>query len=157
MIVLFCSRRLKVELQSLRRKGALQASTDAGDGASDPDRSCGRCRIELGRVINRGAYCRSCRIKVCKACRVYPFRTADWVCTICHKRMWVADLPPTLLDQKMSFVSTVYLFQAQLEDVFLIHFICNNLEHNRIFDNSKMLSKTKTKGHTKRPKRLFTY
>ncbi|VEN59751.1 unnamed protein product, partial [Callosobruchus maculatus] len=51
------------------------------------DRACGRCRAELGRVINRGAYCRACRLRVCKQCRQYSFRTTDWVCTVCHKRM----------------------------------------------------------------------
>ena len=26
--------------------------------AADPARSCGRCKAELGRIINRGAVCR---------------------------------------------------------------------------------------------------
>ncbi|KAL3277069.1 hypothetical protein HHI36_012430 [Cryptolaemus montrouzieri] len=80
-------RHLKAELQNLRRKGALRPSADWDNPGPDPDRSCGRCRIELGRVINRGAYCRACRLKVCKGCREYSFRTTDWVCTVCHKRM----------------------------------------------------------------------
>ncbi|XP_022919402.2 uncharacterized protein [Onthophagus taurus] len=80
--------RLKAELQSLRRKGAIKAtSTDFDSTVPDPDRSCGRCRVELGRVINRGAYCRACRLKVCKGCREYSLRTTDWVCTVCHKHM----------------------------------------------------------------------
>ena len=29
------------------------------DWTADPSRSCGRCRAELGRIINRGAVCRS--------------------------------------------------------------------------------------------------
>lgn len=80
-------RRLKAELQSLRRKGALRPSTDWDNTGPDPDRSCGRCRVELGRVINRGAYCRACRLKVCKSCREYSCRTTDWVCTVCYKHM----------------------------------------------------------------------
>ncbi|XP_018565614.1 uncharacterized protein LOC108906745 [Anoplophora glabripennis] len=78
---------LKAELQNLRRKGALKPSADWDSAGPDPDRSCGRCRVELGRVINRGAYCRACRLKVCKGCREYSFRTTDWVCTVCHKHM----------------------------------------------------------------------
>ncbi|XP_060527317.1 uncharacterized protein LOC132702588 isoform X2 [Cylas formicarius] len=78
---------LKSELQNLRRKGAIKVSTDWDSTGPDPDRSCGRCRVELGRVINRGAYCRVCRLKVCKGCREYNFRSTDWVCTVCHKRM----------------------------------------------------------------------
>ncbi|XP_076257661.1 bitesize isoform X3 [Rhynchophorus ferrugineus] len=75
---------LKAELQNLRRKGALKVSDEA---YQDPDRTCGRCRSDLGRVINRGACCTSCRLKVCKACREYNFRATDWVCTVCYKRM----------------------------------------------------------------------
>ncbi|KAF7285453.1 hypothetical protein GWI33_010625 [Rhynchophorus ferrugineus] len=77
-------RHLKAELQNLRRKGALKVSDEA---YQDPDRTCGRCRSDLGRVINRGACCTSCRLKVCKACREYNFRATDWVCTVCYKRM----------------------------------------------------------------------
>ena len=32
------------------------------DWTADPSRSCGRCRAELGRIINRGAVCRSALI-----------------------------------------------------------------------------------------------
>ncbi|XP_050506949.1 uncharacterized protein LOC126884772 isoform X2 [Diabrotica virgifera virgifera] len=81
---------LKAELQHIRRKGALKPSGAALDTTGpdqDPDRYCRRCRVELGRVINRGAYCRACRLKVCKACREYSFRTTDWVCTVCKKQM----------------------------------------------------------------------
>ncbi|KAL1139728.1 hypothetical protein AAG570_006706 [Ranatra chinensis] len=73
-------RRLKGELQILRRKGAVCAN---GGG-----RSCGRCRGELGRIINRGACCPACRQRVCKSCREYgrPNPT-QWLCTVCHKHM----------------------------------------------------------------------
>ncbi|ENN77003.1 hypothetical protein YQE_06497, partial [Dendroctonus ponderosae] len=78
---------LKAELQHLRRKGALKVPSDLESATPDPDRTCGRCRIELGRVINRGAECRACRLKVCKGCRQYNFRATDWVCIVCYKRM----------------------------------------------------------------------
>lgn len=83
----FVFRRLKAELQDLRRKGALKATGEQNTVGPDPDRSCGRCRTELGRVINRGAYCRACRLRVCKNCREYINRSTDWVCTVCHKQM----------------------------------------------------------------------
>lgn len=53
----------------------------------DTNRTCARCRTELGRIINRGAPCRSCRDRVCKACREFSTRTTDWVCVMCHKKM----------------------------------------------------------------------
>lgn len=85
-------RRLRTELQIIRRKGAIK--TSGGGGSLDrPNietyQSCARCRSELGRIINRGAPCRSCRERVCKACREFSTRTTDWVCIVCHKQMWV--------------------------------------------------------------------
>ena len=56
--------------------------------ASDPNRSCGRCRSELGRIMNRGAFCRACNVRVCKSCREYGIGrngASDWLCTICYK------------------------------------------------------------------------
>ena len=59
----------------------------------DPARSCGRCRSELGRIMNRGAFCRSCKVRVCKSCREYGrlkgggSSNHDWLCTVCHKSM----------------------------------------------------------------------
>ncbi|CAG9857441.1 unnamed protein product [Phyllotreta striolata] len=94
--------RLKAELQSLRRKGALkpcspppppppeQPETTAVSSIAapaSPDRCCKRCKTELGLVINRGAYCRACRSKVCKSCREYSYKTTDWVCVVCRKQM----------------------------------------------------------------------
>ncbi|XP_071440035.1 synaptotagmin-like protein 5 [Hetaerina americana] len=118
-------RRLKAELQFLRRKGALRADWDpnsgpqttgggspggtlvgvglvgglgsgligggggsgGGGGGNGGGRACARCRAELGRIINRGAFCRACRLRVCKACREYNVRATDWVCSVCHKHM----------------------------------------------------------------------
>ena len=60
----------------------------------DPARTCGRCRSELGRIMNRGAFCRSCKVRVCKSCREYGRLKGgsgnsnhDWLCTVCHKNM----------------------------------------------------------------------
>jgi hypothetical protein len=51
-----CFSRLRAELAVLRRRGAVRVG---GDAPADPGRACGRCRAELGRIINRGAVCRS--------------------------------------------------------------------------------------------------
>ncbi|KAK9875209.1 hypothetical protein WA026_006000 [Henosepilachna vigintioctopunctata] len=80
-------RALEGRVTKFTKKGSTEASADWDNTGPDPDRSCGRCRVELGRVINRGAYCRACRLRVCKSCREYSIRTTDWVCTVCHKRM----------------------------------------------------------------------
>ncbi|KAK4016501.1 hypothetical protein OUZ56_031457 [Daphnia magna] len=95
--------RLKTELQFLRKKGALKTCTTesqavtiaagtAADHHSVNGRCCARCRTGLGRIINRGALCKSCRQRVCKACREYNVPKAsgstggtDWVCTVCYK------------------------------------------------------------------------
>uniref|UniRef100_A0A1B6CS04 Synaptotagmin-like protein 5 n=2 Tax=Clastoptera arizonana TaxID=38151 RepID=A0A1B6CS04_9HEMI len=74
--------RLKDDLQSLRCKGILR------DNGPQTSRSCTRCRSELGRIINRGAFCRSCRHRVCKNCREYTSNQAtEWLCTVCHKHL----------------------------------------------------------------------
>ncbi|XP_046438742.1 uncharacterized protein LOC124190211 isoform X4 [Daphnia pulex] len=105
--------RLKTELQFLRKKGALKtggghttgdqqqqqvvtiaAGTEQTHGGGGNGRCCARCRTGLGRIINRGALCKSCRQRVCKACREYNVPKAtgsstsggtDWVCTVCYK------------------------------------------------------------------------
>ena len=103
----FCSR-LKSELQSLRKRSALRAtdvpavaaSSDVGSGACvacvsptakqerENSRCCARCRSGLGRIINRGALCKSCRQRICKACRQYSGAGSDWVCTLCYKNVY---------------------------------------------------------------------
>ncbi len=68
----FSFSRLKSELAMLRKKGAMRVATAAEANnhssmlwaVSDPSRACGRCRAELGRIINRGAFC-----KVSLVCR----------------------------------------------------------------------------------------
>ncbi|XP_017870928.1 PREDICTED: uncharacterized protein LOC108619066 isoform X9 [Drosophila arizonae] len=52
---------------------------------NDLSRHCARCTTELGRITNRGAPCRVCKLRVCKACRVH--HALDWVCVVCHKQL----------------------------------------------------------------------
>ncbi|KRF83374.1 uncharacterized protein btsz isoform X8 [Drosophila virilis] len=52
---------------------------------NDSNRHCARCTTELGRITNRGAPCRVCKLRVCKACRVH--HALDWVCVVCHKQL----------------------------------------------------------------------
>lgn len=62
----------------------------------DMSRFCGRCRSELGRIMNRGAVCRVCKVRVCKSCREYGKSgdksiggsngcSTDWTCTFCYR------------------------------------------------------------------------
>ncbi|XP_046393642.1 uncharacterized protein LOC124161372 [Ischnura elegans] len=67
--------------------GGLGSGLIGGGGGNGGGRACARCRAELGRIINRGAFCRACRLRVCKACREYNVRATDWVCSVCHKHM----------------------------------------------------------------------
>ncbi|XP_049797266.1 uncharacterized protein LOC126213481 [Schistocerca nitens] len=62
--------------------GGSPATSLVGSG-----RACARCRAPLGRLVNRGAPCRACRLLVCRACRHYLERSPDWVCSVCHKHM----------------------------------------------------------------------
>ncbi|GAB0092467.1 hypothetical protein DMENIID0001_074600 [Sergentomyia squamirostris] len=81
-------RLLRAELQNLRRKGAIKIESSSLDRPTiETQRSCSRCRSDLGRIINRGAPCRSCRLRVCKGCREFTTRTTDWVCVVCHKQI----------------------------------------------------------------------
>lgn len=88
-------RRLRTELQLIRHKGAIKINGGIGGGGGGSlDRpnietylTCARCCTELGRIINRGAPCRVCRLRVCKGCREFSTHTTDWVCIVCHKQM----------------------------------------------------------------------
>lgn len=86
---LYLYRRLRSELQKIRRKGALKTCGSLDRPNIESTESCSRCRSELGKIINRGALCRSCRLRVCKACREFSTHTMDWVCIVCNKQMWV--------------------------------------------------------------------
>lgn len=81
-------RLLRAELHNLKKRSALKTGSLDRPIIIDSNRSCGRCRSDLGRILNRGAPCRACKLRVCKGCREFTNRT-DWVCVVCHKQMWV--------------------------------------------------------------------
>uniref|UniRef100_A0A8C8SHJ3 Synaptotagmin like 3 n=1 Tax=Pelusios castaneus TaxID=367368 RepID=A0A8C8SHJ3_9SAUR len=70
-------RKLKMQLQQLRWKGAKSVSHDY------QERSCARCQKSLGLVMNRGAVCNGCSHRVCSECRVF-LNPSLWKCTICY-------------------------------------------------------------------------
>ncbi|XP_042245519.1 synaptotagmin-like protein 3 isoform X1 [Thunnus albacares] len=70
-------RRMRYELQELRRKGAKSFARQYGE------RTCARCQRPLGKFWNSGAVCRGCSHRICRKCRVGMGAT-DWKCTVCH-------------------------------------------------------------------------
>ncbi|XP_062407585.1 synaptotagmin-like protein 3 [Sardina pilchardus] len=70
-------RRLKLELQELRRRGAKSFSRQYSE------RTCARCQRPLGKLWNCGAVCRGCSHRICSKCRVCR-SPHDWKCTVCH-------------------------------------------------------------------------
>ncbi|XP_074541557.1 synaptotagmin-like protein 3 isoform X2 [Halichoeres trimaculatus] len=68
-------RRMKFELQELRRRGAKSFTRQYGE------RTCARCQRPLGKFWNSGAVCRGCSHRICSRCRV---GADDWKCTVCH-------------------------------------------------------------------------
>ncbi|XP_039981593.1 synaptotagmin-like protein 3 [Xiphias gladius] len=70
-------RRMKYELQELRRRGAKSFARQYGE------RTCARCQRPLGKFWNSGAVCRGCSHRICSRCRVGA-GAADWKCTVCH-------------------------------------------------------------------------
>ncbi|XP_072742483.1 uncharacterized protein [Anoplolepis gracilipes] len=81
-------RRLKADLQYLRRRGLLKAS---GGELSHQGRKCARCGASFGRFYNTGARCTRCRHRVCRQCRIEirnhaaSDKEAEWICNICYK------------------------------------------------------------------------
>lgn len=78
--------RLKEDVGSLRRKAGIPCVGKA----------CFLCRRDLGRIINRGACCPSCRQRVCKSCRQYVAAThqsTEWLCTLCYRQMELNVVP----------------------------------------------------------------
>lgn len=69
-------RRMKSELQELRRKGAKSYTRQYGD------RTCARCQRPLGKLWNCGAVCLGCSHRICTKCRV-SVGTTGWKCTVC--------------------------------------------------------------------------
>ncbi|KFQ66251.1 Synaptotagmin-like 3, partial [Pelecanus crispus] len=70
-------RKLKLQLQQLRWKGARNVSHEYRE------RSCARCQKSLGLLMNRGAVCNGCSHRVCSECRVC-LNPCLWKCTICY-------------------------------------------------------------------------
>uniref|UniRef100_A0A3Q2R2R2 Synaptotagmin like 3 n=1 Tax=Fundulus heteroclitus TaxID=8078 RepID=A0A3Q2R2R2_FUNHE len=68
-------RKMKCDLQELRRKGAKSYARQYGE------RTCARCQRPLGKLWNTGAVCRGCSHRICNRCRV---GVADWKCTVCY-------------------------------------------------------------------------
>ncbi|CAK6962714.1 synaptotagmin-like protein 3 [Scomber scombrus] len=70
-------KRMRYELQDLRRKGAKSFARQYGE------RTCARCQRPLGKFWNSGAVCCGCSHRICRKCRVGLGATA-WKCTVCH-------------------------------------------------------------------------
>uniref|UniRef100_A0A8B9BGK3 Synaptotagmin like 3 n=1 Tax=Anser brachyrhynchus TaxID=132585 RepID=A0A8B9BGK3_9AVES len=70
-------RKLKMQLQQLRWKGARNVSHEYRE------RSCARCQKSLGLLMNRGAVCNGCSHRVCSECRVC-LNPCIWKCTVCY-------------------------------------------------------------------------
>ncbi|XP_041951175.1 synaptotagmin-like protein 3 [Alosa sapidissima] len=70
-------RRLRLELQELRRRGAKSFSRQYSE------RTCARCQRPLGKLWNCGAVCRGCSHRICSKCRVC-MSPHEWKCTVCH-------------------------------------------------------------------------
>ncbi|KAM4529771.1 synaptotagmin-like protein 3 isoform 1-T2 [Fundulus diaphanus] len=68
-------RKMRCDLQELRRKGAKSYARQYGE------RTCARCQRSLGKLWNTGAVCRGCSHRICNRCRV---GVADWKCTVCY-------------------------------------------------------------------------
>lgn len=70
-------RRMKHDLQELRRRGAKSYTRQYGE------QTCARCQRPLGKFWNSGAVCHGCSHRICSRCRV-GVGTEDWRCTVCH-------------------------------------------------------------------------
>uniref|UniRef100_A0A8C9WEN7 RabBD domain-containing protein n=1 Tax=Scleropages formosus TaxID=113540 RepID=A0A8C9WEN7_SCLFO len=68
-------RKLKLELQEIRRKGAKSFSRQYSE------RTCARCQRPLGKFWNCGAICHGCSHRICSKCRVST-TAQEWKCTV---------------------------------------------------------------------------
>ena len=87
-------RRLKADLQYLRRRGLLKASGGGAGGGgelSHQGRKCARCSASFGRFYNIGTTCMRCRHRVCRQCRIEirnhagDDKEVEWICNVCYK------------------------------------------------------------------------
>ncbi|EZA46725.1 Synaptotagmin-like protein [Ooceraea biroi] len=88
------ARRLKADLQYLRRRGLFKASGGGSGGGSElshQGRKCARCGATFGRFYNTGATCTRCRHRVCRQCRIEikshagGDKEVEWICNVCYK------------------------------------------------------------------------
>uniref|UniRef100_A0A3Q0S100 RabBD domain-containing protein n=1 Tax=Amphilophus citrinellus TaxID=61819 RepID=A0A3Q0S100_AMPCI len=71
-------RKLKTELQDVKRKGAKRANERYSQY------SCGRCLEPLSRLTVFSSQCKLCNHNVCRNCRtVLP--DGSWLCNVCAK------------------------------------------------------------------------
>lgn len=84
---------LKRELRNLKNRRynrTRRSLSDHPSYISNENDSCARCQTVFGKILNRGAPCLICDLKICKNCRELSYRT-NWICIVCQKQMWVAD------------------------------------------------------------------
>ncbi|XP_076005160.1 synaptotagmin-like protein 4 [Genypterus blacodes] len=73
-------KKLKTELQDIRRKGAKRGSGEYSE------RSCGRCQEPISRMNMLSSQCKVCKHHVCRSCqRVHP--DGSWLCSVCDKEV----------------------------------------------------------------------
>ncbi|KAI1897714.1 hypothetical protein AGOR_G00086120 [Albula goreensis] len=70
-------RKMKLELQEIRRKGAKSFARQYSE------RTCARCQRPLGKFWNCGAVCQGCSHRICNKCRIV-ISAHEWKCTVCH-------------------------------------------------------------------------
>lgn len=79
-------RRMKQDLQEVRRKGAKNFTRQYGE------RTCARCQRPLGKFWNSGDVCHGCSHRICSRCRV---GATNWKCTVCYAYRWGHSFTPT--------------------------------------------------------------
>ncbi|XP_019341815.1 synaptotagmin-like protein 5 isoform X1 [Alligator mississippiensis] len=71
-------RKLKNELLEVKRKGGNRHRQQ------ESSRVCVRCQKNLGLIFDRGELCQTCRLRVCRKCRVMGI-DGSWKCAVCDK------------------------------------------------------------------------
>nr|XP_061842968.1 synaptotagmin-like protein 3 isoform X2 [Nerophis lumbriciformis] len=104
-------RRMKFELQELRRRGAKSSTKEYGK------RTCARCQRPLGKWCNTGEVCRGCSHRICSKCRMNT-GAAGWKCTVCYAYREVKIRSGEwFLDQKTKKYPTVKEISKSQNDV----------------------------------------
>ncbi|XP_071956704.1 uncharacterized protein [Antedon mediterranea] len=98
-------RKLRLELQDLRRQGTIREGDDSKN-------LCARCREPLGMFAS-AEVCPKCKHKVCKTCQVYTPSGKRWVCKVCHKSMQIKIESGEWFYEKLE-VDNVRLFGSDL-------------------------------------------